>query len=318
MGRSERIRFSELDQLIVAALQINPRAHWRRIAAALDTSETTVARRAKAMIESKLLRFLIAPVIAEELPPTSVFVSIQCTPGQATTVARSLSLVESVRFAVLVSGSTDVLIKCDLPSVLERDRFLLEHLPTVEGVRSYATHFTSRVIKTAEVWARQIVGEGAAQLEPERSVPGPLDAVDLEILDLIRADPRRTVKSIATATGRTETTISKRVDALLTHDAVTFNTYLDPRLTDFNVKAFLWVKADPALLDDVAGALNNLTQVRYMHAVLGEFDLVCDLILASDDLYTFQTDVLGAIPGITQVNFSLELRIVKRSFVIVD
>src|SRR5262245_65614329 len=47
---------SELDRRIVAALQIDPRASWRWLAEIVDSSESTVARRARALASAGACR----------------------------------------------------------------------------------------------------------------------------------------------------------------------------------------------------------------------------------------------------------------------
>ncbi len=45
-----------LDRLIAGALQLNGRAAWRDIASVVDSTETTVARRAQRLIDAGTVR----------------------------------------------------------------------------------------------------------------------------------------------------------------------------------------------------------------------------------------------------------------------
>jgi hypothetical protein len=56
-------------------------------------------------------------------------------------------------------------------------------------------------------------------------------------------------------------------------------------------------------------------EVRYLSAASGYRDLICEVILPSEeDLYEFETKTLGDLPGIRQVDIGLELQTVKRAF----
>ena len=54
-------QLDELDRRIVAALQVDPRATWGQIGAAVAASETTVLRRVQCLRENGVLVILGAP-----------------------------------------------------------------------------------------------------------------------------------------------------------------------------------------------------------------------------------------------------------------
>jgi DNA-binding Lrp family transcriptional regulator len=69
-------RLDQLDRRIIAALQVNPRATWRQIAAAVGSTESTVKRRAERLIETGAIR--ITAFTDNSAPGFPVLVQFTC------------------------------------------------------------------------------------------------------------------------------------------------------------------------------------------------------------------------------------------------
>jgi len=71
-----------LDRQIAGALQLNGRAAWRDIALAVDSTETTVARRAQRLIDSGMVRVAMSRTPACIGMAQVATVYIRCEPGK--------------------------------------------------------------------------------------------------------------------------------------------------------------------------------------------------------------------------------------------
>jgi DNA-binding Lrp family transcriptional regulator len=66
---------------------------------------------------------------------------------------------------------------------------------------------------------------------------------------------------------------------------------------------------------ELATTLAGHQEVRYLSATIGHSDLICEIILRSqEDLYDFSTRTLGRLPGMQGVDVGLELQTVKRAY----
>jgi hypothetical protein len=78
----------------------------------------------------------------------------------------------------------------------------------------------------------------------------------------------------------------------------------------------VWLEVDLGRLEPIANALAARPEVRYLSATAGGNDLMCEVILRSqDDLYVFATKTLGALEGVRRVCVDHELMILKRAYV---
>ena len=309
----------DLDRRVAAALQVNGRATWRQVARAVGNSESTVARRAQQLIDAGFMR---VTAVADPIRcgfGYPVLVQLECEVGTAGEAAEVLAERPDVRFAALVTGTFDLVVELIVPSRRRLARVLLEELPEIKGITKTTTESVLRNFKMAYDWSRDLLGPTAAELEPPPSPtdgePIALNGVDLELLQLLVEDGRRSFSQLAGELDISESMARRRVDALVAAGCIKFATFVDPHRLGYDVEAFIWMRVDLARLEETALALTARPEVRYLSATSGFSDLICEVILRSqDDLYAFSTQTLGALPAVRQVDFALELATVKRGY----
>jgi Lrp/AsnC family transcriptional regulator, regulator for asnA, asnC and gidA len=157
----------------------------------------------------------------------------------------------------------------------------------------------------------------APKKEPARtgSIPVDLDATDREIIRILQSDGRMSNTDIARRIGVTETTIRKRLAALIEGDYVNIVAVPTPKLAGLTVSAILGISVELRSLSAVAQALVELPEVRYCGISTGRYDLMVEAFFADHEhLVGFVTNVLGRMDGLTNVETSLILKIEKFSY----
>lgn len=318
----QMLELDDLDRKIAAALQIDGRATWRRVARIAGTSESTVARRAQNLLDAGAMR---VTAVADPIRcgfGYPVLLQLSCEVGAAGEVARGLAERADVRFVALVTGTFDIVAEVIVPSRVRLARVLLEELPEIEGIRRTTTESVLRNFKTSYDWSRDLLGDEADEFVavPPRDGPAPsLDAIDVLLLHLLVEDGRRTYAELATKVGVSESMARRRIEALVASGCLRFATFVEPHLLGYDVEVFIWLRVELARLEETARALAERREVRYLSATSGFSDLTCEAILGSqDDLYAFSTGVLGVLPGVREVDVGLELETVKRGYVRLD
>lgn len=310
-----------LDQQIAAALQLNGRATWREIARLLGTSESTVARRARALLDGGVIRTTVLTDPLRCGTGCPVLLHFACRPGQAGEVAEALAARSDVRFLALVSGAFDVVAEVIVESRDSLARIVVDELTALPGLVRATSETVLRTFKLAYDWSRPL-------LEPVVAVPRPapidvrtpapqvtLDEVDRALIDLLSVDARRSYQELAALQGISESAARRRVDHLFGTGCVTPAVLVDPTFLGYGVEVLFDLRVDLARLEDVASALVERPEVRYLSAASGESDLVGEVVLRThDDLYRFRTRVLGGLDGIRNVDTALELRPLRRAY----
>lgn len=318
----DTLPFNDLDRKIIAALQINGRATWHKVASAVGASESTVSRRANRLLSQGYLRIVgVADPLRCGLG-FPVLLQLECAVGAVASVARTLAQRPDVRFVALLTGSYDLILEIIVPSRAHLAMLLVHQLNAIPGITSTTTESVLRNFKTSYDWSRQVLGSDTAALEPSKPAdtgqdaePPALDATDMQLLQLLAGDGRLSVAELADQAGVSESVVRRRVDALKAAGALRFATLVDPRLMGYECEFVLWLNIDLSRLEQVATALGERPEIRYLSATAGYSDLVAEVILPDlDSLYRFNTEVLGSLPGIRRSEIGLELQTVKRVY----
>ncbi len=105
-----------------------------------------------------------------------------------------------------------------------------------------------------------------------------LDKKDLQILDSLRQNSRKTVKEIAIEIGMPRTTVFERIRRLEAGGVIkSYTAFLDYEKLDLSTTAFVMVAYDPSKhigQKQVAGEIAKLTGVYEVYIVSGEWDLM--------------------------------------------
>jgi len=321
--RRHALRLDQIDRDIAAALQLDPRGTWRHIAAVIGATESTVRRRGERLLHSGVVRTTV--VADSALPHTGVLVLCTCRPADAPAAAQALAARDDVRFVALITGQWDVIAEVIPPTHQDLARIILEELPAVDGVMRAMTATLLRNFKATHDWSRDLLGVRAADLAAtERddnlgADPAPLDEVDNRILACLRDDGRRSYADVAERCDITESMARRHVDNLFVRAGVQPMALVDPSVLGYEIEVLMWLRVDLARLEDIAGALVQRREVRYVSATSGFGDMVCEVILRSrDDLYPFLTAVVGVLPGVREVDVALELVTLKRAYLVLD
>jgi DNA-binding Lrp family transcriptional regulator len=313
----------ELDRQIAVALQLNGRATWRQVAKVVGTSESTVARRGRQLLEEGLVRVTGQPDPARTGLGYPVLVQLTCEAGAVKRVARSLAERPDVRFLALVTSTFDIILELIVPSRARLARILVDEFSAIEGITSTTTDAVMRTFKTSYDWSRELLdAQGidpsfGAELRsrPDAASPTTLDETDLQLIQLLREDGRRTYAELAQAVATSESMVRRRVSALVEQGALAFATLVSPRALGFEIEAFVLLRVNLGELEQIASELAARREVRYLSATSGFSDLACEVILRSpDDLYEFTTRVLGGLAGVQRAVISHELVTVKRAY----
>lgn len=323
------VRLDELDRRIVAALQLNGRASWKKIAAVLDAKESTVARRGQQLIESRVVG---VTGVLDHLRcglGISLVVRMRCRPGRANAVAEALAELAVTRFVTVVSGSADVAAEIVVRRHQDVARVLVEDLPRPDDIVETESMVVVRKFSAFEEWdtgllgpeARGLLREGATPFTDHRAWHETVTLTEQEfaIAGVLAADGRATYAQIAAAVGASESTAARRVESLVTRGCLRFRTLFETPVIGMDVDFMQWLAVEPAELENVGSRLAKEPSTRYVSATTGRFNLCLHGVLPGyGDLYDYLTKVVGALPAVHAADLTLQARTLKRAWTRID
>ncbi|MEV4502174.1 Lrp/AsnC family transcriptional regulator [Streptomyces klenkii] len=320
--------FDTLELELLHALQLDGRAALSRIAHRLGTSERTLARR-YSRLRTLGLRVVGQPVPAR-LGMTRWLLRLHCAPGSAGSVAHALARRADTSWISLASGGTELYCALTTPTPHERDALLLDKLPRTPGLTGVGAHCLLRFFTgiTSTWYAHGIPfgparGDGEAGEQAGAPAPGPelpelpgplaLDATDRALLAELAEDGRAGLPELAAATGRSPSSVQRRLERLRDQGALGFSVDFAPRHLGYHLMTHLWLRVAPGQVPAVGRVLATHPEIAFAAATTGPHNLVATGIFRGDhDLHHYLDHRVGSLPGIRSVETAPILHEVKR------
>lgn len=299
-----------IDRRLVHALQIDGRAPFAKIAAVLQISEHTAARRYQRLkergirVRGALNRF--------RLGHHAWTLRLRCTPDAGPVLARALAERTDTFWVHLMSGGTE--ISC-LQQVRNADELLLDRLP--RRLVDVSAHNILHGFVSPGTWRGLacLTEEEAEALRPEiePEPPTELTALDDALLTVLLADGRAGYAELAATARTSESTARRRVEHLRRTGVLELQVDADPAQFGFATQARLWMRVEPGKLADVGATLATHPEVYFAAATTGPANLVAGVTCRSGgDLYRYLTERVGGLDGVRESETAPVLRTLKR------
>lgn len=304
---------NDLQRRIAAALQVDGRAPWRKIADTLGEPERTVARYGTGLIENG--RVVVAAVSHSE---HSMVLACKSASGTARLNGEALAQRPDVTFCYLTTGSADVVAEIGYRENLKE--LLTLQLPATAGLQSLTAFPILKYFKTIRGWRTGALTEAEEQAMlsrtgPDRTewtIPETRGPKDDDIIGALQEDGRVSVEALARRTKMSETSVARRVEWLLGSGQFSIRALVDPALVGFDVEALLWVRAPAHSVEALGCELRQWPEVRYAAAIAGDAQLIVNVTVTTHlELYRLLSRALWEEHG-THVSTDLIFESRKR------
>jgi Lrp/AsnC family transcriptional regulator for asnA, asnC and gidA len=141
-----------------------------------------------------------------------------------------------------------------------------------------------------------------------------LDDFDRKIIGVLQRDGRCPYGTIAEQVGLSEAAVRRRVQRLRESGIMEIVAITDPLQLGFAREALVGIRVqgDVRL---VADKIASITEVNYVVLCAGSFDVLAELVTVDDDsLVHLLNDSIRSIPGVTEVETFIYLKLAKQTF----
>ncbi|MER7846838.1 Lrp/AsnC family transcriptional regulator [Kitasatospora sp. NPDC096077] len=321
-GASGPSGYDELDRRLVHALQIDGRAPFSTIAAALGVSDRTIARRYTRLRSTGALRVLGG------IDPTALggavlwLVRVRCAPSASVAVAEALARRPDTSWVSLTSGGTEITCTVRTESDADSEALLLARLPRtprVEGVSAHSVLHSfyggpdNLIAKLGPLDAETVTALSPPPL-PHRPGPVRLDDGDRRLLAALAADGRTGTEQLAKVTGWSPTTVRRRMTELRERGVLYLDIDCDGRLLGIGTRTLLWLSVAPPYLEEAGRALAGHPEVAFAAATTGPTNLYATVVCPDQRaLYRYLTTRVASLPAVTHVETAPVIRTVKQA-----
>jgi DNA-binding Lrp family transcriptional regulator len=134
------------------------------------------------------------------------------------------------------------------------------------------------------------------------------DPIDQQLISALRANGRASTAELARLVGRSRTSVQSRIDRLERQGVITgYAVRLAPEHDLGAVRAHVMIKVQPKETRAVSAILQAMPQVRLLHSVSGDVDLIAIAATATVAEMDLVIDRIGSIASVERTNSSIIL-----------
>ena len=135
-----------------------------------------------------------------------------------------------------------------------------------------------------------------------------MDAIDEKLLLALRENARASTARLARLVGRSRTSVQSRLERLEREGVIVgYSVRVAPEHELGAVRAHVMIKVGPKEARAVTAALKAIPQVRVLHSVSGDVDLIAVAATASVAEMDEVIDRIGALDGVERTTSSIIL-----------
>ncbi|BAX92225.1 Lrp/AsnC family transcriptional regulator [Mycobacterium shigaense] len=309
-----------IDGQILHALQLSPRAPFRRIAEVIDTGEQTVARRYHALRRAGVLR-VVGVVNPRVYGEYQWVVRVHAKPNDLPKLAEALIRRPEVTHANVLSGGTELVCVVRAP-VDDGEAGLLHRLPRTSTVLDMRIDLVLNVFGSPMHAHWTGYGHGlspqqiAALQPPDRTdspPPAQPTADDQPLLDALADDGRISDSALGERTGWSPARVKRRLVALQACATLSYDLDILPERLGFMLTAVVWISVVPRHLASVAEQIVRHDEVASVVAVSGPANLMVVVICrGAEHLYGYLTEELATVEHVRAYDVSVRSKRLKQ------
>jgi DNA-binding Lrp family transcriptional regulator len=135
-----------------------------------------------------------------------------------------------------------------------------------------------------------------------------MDAIDEKLLSALRDNARASTAKLARLVGRSRTSVQSRLERLEREGVIVgYSVRVAPEHELGAVRAHVMIKVGPKEARAVTAALKAIPQVRVLHSVSGDVDLIAVAATTSVAEMDEVIDRIGALDGVERTTSSIIL-----------
>jgi DNA-binding Lrp family transcriptional regulator len=287
----------EVDEAIVALLEVDGRLTHRDIARAIGLSRSSAAIRVQRLLTSGqvVVRGVVHPAVIGRGSLAYVSLTVR---GRAAPLAAEIARRDDVPFLSLTSGQYGLVAEVRAASPRDVDRTISE-LRSLDGVSGVDTLTYVEVV-------RDVIG-------PVGDVSTDVDAVDLALLRALQDDGRASYVDLAEVVGLSAAGARRRVVRLVESQVVRVGAVVRHSGQDRQSAMGLGIR----LAGDhreVVDELKSMSSVIFVARTLGRFDVLVTVRAFSAAQLVELLDTVRALPGVNGIDSWAHLQVVKESY----
>ena len=284
-------------------LQKDGGASYSDLAARLDISSKTVAKRVDSLIKSKVITIRALPNPYKLGLSASALVAIKADPSKIDHVCAHLGGNFYINLVQTVFGRFDIMIIVYFPNWELLHQFINDELYTMDGVTQVELYFIKEIFKRYERFFEK---------EPFAKEPLKLKETDWELIKELANDGRANPALLAEKLGIHVTTVYRRISALVEGNIIKISCVPNPSRLAYSANAYIILDVDPKEVESICGSLYNYPEVHFIVTLSKRSGVIVNVHTTNPEiLYKFLKKRLSPLKGINNTETFMRASVEK-------
>ncbi|MCQ9164806.1 Lrp/AsnC family transcriptional regulator [Arthrobacter sp. STN4] len=307
---------SEEDLSLIHALQIDPRAGWVDVGAALGVHPTSAAARWDRLAASGAA-WVTAHALGDPQEVSLSFIGVDAVTEGQSGVVDALCAIAEVITVEQTASSRALMLTVITDSMAQLSTEVIPRIRAIDGVLGYDVSLCTRQHFNGSSWRLNALSRAQQQQlrpppRPERQ-PGRLPPSHLDLLPLLARDGRATAASMARGLGRTPATVQRQLNRVLGSGTLSLRCDMAQSLSGYPVTCQWFAKVPAGRHEAAAAALRQLPFVRFLASTTGRSNFTIIMWLRSvADIMDVELTLQQNIPDIELQETVVMLACLKR------
>lgn len=304
----------DLDQRLIHAVQVSPRAPWSTLAPIVGADPATLSRRWARLRDDGV----VYVTGYGATPGMLVLIEIECIPGETLSVAETLGRDAEAFTIDLTAGGRDILLSLSATDAASVATWTLERIRGVPGIRAMRTHLVSDVPRDARGWRLRALtshevdriqaAERTAPVAPVRLTPEQRRALAAELA----YDGRAGVTELAKRLGMAPRRVRDAIAELRESGGLAIRVDIARDYTPWPIYAWYFLRVPAGTASQVGAQLGRLEEVRLVANTVGEYNVIMAVWLRTlQDVGRMEAVIEQRLPSVSIADRSVVLRTTK-------
>lgn len=312
---TQDLTLDSLDERLLHAVQVAPRAPWTTLAPVVGADPVTLSRRWKRLRDRGVVY-----VTGYGWSRTSVLslIEFECEPGYTLAVAEALVDDREAFTVELTAGGRDIMVSLLTEDTDHLARWTLERVRELDGVRRVRTHLVSQIVADAGGWQlRALSDDDRAEIrrrvrEPQAQMPRLTPEQQDGVLEALAVDGRASTAEIARQAGIPARRARETVAAMTARDHYVIRADVARAWTPWPVSVWYFLQVPADKVSRVGPLLTRIDEARLVVTATGEYNVIMAAWLRSLlDVNQLEAVLEERLAGVRIVDRSVVLRSVK-------
>lgn len=312
----------ESDFSLIHALQIRPRATWAELAAVLQVSPSTLARRWDRIRAQGLAWVTSYPHWSPIDSPVMAVVDVSCEGHRVDELCAEFSRDSRVLSVEQAVSGRDLILTVVTTSFAGLPALLIDELPRVPGVVSVRGHVVAEVHVDGSAWRLDALGRQEVQRlgarpavegEPEQLLVTALPAPLAPIVAALARDGRASAAALAQELDRPVSTVRRQLSTLLRSGVLSFRCEVSQWRTRWSITVTWWCRVPERRRAELIAALARNPRVRLAVTLAGSVNFLFMMwVHDPGEIPRLQGWLEQQVPEVQIADVSITLRHYKR------